>query len=140
LPPRPRSVRADVSERLDAVIMRLVAKRPEDRFASADEVMRALELTSARGAAQRWTGAPATANAAAANTASSDAASSGAAPGSREPERVGYSSTLKRASSELVRDARAESARVRGRQHMMRTDALALDASMGIGAIVMTLI
>lgn len=42
VPVRVRAVRAEVSEGLDAIVMRALAKRPEDRFASAGELEAAL--------------------------------------------------------------------------------------------------
>lgn len=47
-PPRPRSVRPDVPEALDRVIMRLLEKTPGARFASADQVIRSLGRLSGR--------------------------------------------------------------------------------------------
>jgi serine/threonine protein kinase/formylglycine-generating enzyme required for sulfatase activity len=41
-PPRLRDLRPDAPARLEALVMRLLAKRPEDRFASAGEVARQL--------------------------------------------------------------------------------------------------
>lgn len=42
-PPPPRSQRAGISRSLEAVILKALEKDPEDRFASADEMRRALE-------------------------------------------------------------------------------------------------
>ncbi len=42
MPPSVRSLRPEVPEALDAVVMRSLAKRPEDRYASAEELERAL--------------------------------------------------------------------------------------------------
>jgi serine/threonine protein kinase len=41
-PTRPRQVRPDVPEALEAIILRCLAKRPEERFATAEELARAL--------------------------------------------------------------------------------------------------
>ncbi len=41
--PSPRTHRADVPERLDAICMRAIATRPEDRYATADAMARALD-------------------------------------------------------------------------------------------------
>jgi len=42
-PPRPRVLRARLSEQLEAIILRLLEKRPEDRFAGAGELVEALK-------------------------------------------------------------------------------------------------
>jgi hypothetical protein len=42
MPPSARSLRPEVPAALDAVVMKCLAKRPEDRFASAAELERAL--------------------------------------------------------------------------------------------------
>lgn len=41
-PPTPRAYRNDVTPALDAVVMRAMARRPEDRFSSADELRAAI--------------------------------------------------------------------------------------------------
>jgi TolB-like protein len=43
-PPDPRTVRVEVGESLAAVVRKLMARRPEDRFASAEEVSAALRV------------------------------------------------------------------------------------------------
>jgi serine/threonine-protein kinase len=45
--PSVRAVRPDVSPRLDAIVARAMAKRPEDRFPSTDAMMAALEAEQA---------------------------------------------------------------------------------------------
>ncbi|MBP6842920.1 MAG: serine/threonine protein kinase [Kofleriaceae bacterium] len=47
LPPAPASLRADLPPALDAVIMRALAKRPEDRFATAADMAAALAAATA---------------------------------------------------------------------------------------------
>ncbi len=49
-PPRLRPENPTVSEALEGVILRCLAKRPEDRFSSVDQVLRALEAAVAAGA------------------------------------------------------------------------------------------
>ena len=51
--PSVRAVRPDVSPRVDAVIQRAMAKRPEDRFPSTDALIAALEACLAEEAARR---------------------------------------------------------------------------------------
>jgi serine/threonine-protein kinase len=41
-PPRPRIVNGRISPRLEEIILRLLAKDPSERFASATELLRAL--------------------------------------------------------------------------------------------------
>src|SRR5262249_50213066 len=59
-PPSPRTHVPDLDPRWEAVILRCLARRPEDRFATAGEVVAALEgalvepPASARGWARRW--------------------------------------------------------------------------------------
>jgi serine/threonine protein kinase len=47
LPPPPQSLRPELSGQIGAVIMRCIAKSPEDRFADADAVLEALSLARA---------------------------------------------------------------------------------------------
>ena len=42
LPPRPRQLKSDVPEWMESIILRALAKRPEDRFATAGEMAEAL--------------------------------------------------------------------------------------------------
>ncbi|MCB9560704.1 MAG: serine/threonine protein kinase [Kofleriaceae bacterium] len=53
--PSARAVRPDVPEALDAVIARAMAKRPDDRFASADDMAQALAAACATLPPEAWT-------------------------------------------------------------------------------------
>jgi serine/threonine protein kinase len=44
-PPPPRTIRPDLSPELEAIVLRCLAKRPEERFATAQELAQALEST-----------------------------------------------------------------------------------------------
>lgn len=46
-PPNPRSLNAEISDSLAAVILRALARRPNDRYATAGEFLRALESVQA---------------------------------------------------------------------------------------------
>jgi serine/threonine-protein kinase len=63
-PPEPRSWNENVDDKLNAIVMRAIAKRPEDRFQSAGEMARVLDgwlgssqetTASARSRRVRWT-------------------------------------------------------------------------------------
>lgn len=43
VPPRPRSLRPDIPAALDDLVMKLLEKKPEDRYATPDELLDALE-------------------------------------------------------------------------------------------------
>lgn len=49
-PPSPRSLQPDLSPALEAVILRLLGKKPEDRFASTEELLHALADCVGQGA------------------------------------------------------------------------------------------
>ena len=42
-PPRPRELRADLPRELDGIILRLLSKDPDDRYASCAELASALD-------------------------------------------------------------------------------------------------
>ncbi len=92
VPPAPRTVRPEISPALDAVIVRCIAKKPADRFASASEALQALGVESARKVASRWP----------------IAATPSTSPG-KDPQPIGLSSTLGRASGEIAREVRMQS-------------------------------
>jgi serine/threonine protein kinase len=53
-PPAPRSVRADIPEGIEQIVLVSLAKLPEQRFASAQAMARALEHASASIPSQEW--------------------------------------------------------------------------------------
>jgi hypothetical protein len=61
LPPAPTTLRPDLPPAFAAVIMRALAKRPEDRFASAADMATALAAATAGLPATAWTPLPVTA-------------------------------------------------------------------------------
>lgn len=90
-PPTPiREVRADVSPGLADVVMRCLAKQPDDRFARADDVVRALRgLRGATGDSAIPVAVGAIAGARGATSGGSSERAAGIAPSTRPPRRRG---------------------------------------------------
>jgi serine/threonine-protein kinase len=112
MPPPPRSQGYPISEKLETAIMRSIAKKPEDRFASAEEVLRALGL----GGSQKAVSSP------------------GAPREARVHSAVGVASTLGRASGEVIHEVHEITDRARRRRREIQVAAIGL--GLGLAALV----